>query len=194
MEAQLDRSLAVVDAVLGGDREAFRELVTCNQRMVEVIVSRMVHNDEDRRDLCQEVFVRVYERLGQFQRDSKLSTWIARITINTCLHHVEKKRVPLYEDQVADESTVDDIGDEAVSPDAFTSDRQAALKLSEEIDRLPVIWGTILSLFHLHDMSYTEISGLMKLPEGTVKSYLHRGRKLLKERLTNRFAKEDLCA
>jgi RNA polymerase sigma factor (sigma-70 family) len=194
MEAQLDRSLVVVDAVLSGNREAYRELVTTHQRMVEVIISRMVTNDEDRRDLCQEVFVRVYERLGQFHRDAKLSTWIARIAINTCLHHVEKKRVPLYEDQVSDESTVDDISGEAVSPDSLASDRQAAVKLAEEIDRLPVVWGTILSLFHLHDMSYSEIAGLMKLPEGTVKSYLHRARKLLRERLTNRFAKEDLCA
>jgi RNA polymerase sigma factor (sigma-70 family) len=194
MEAQLDRSLVVVDAVLGGNREAYRELVTTNQRMVEVIISRMVTNDEDRRDLCQEIFVRVYERLDQFHRDSKLSTWIARIAINTCLHHVEKKRVLLYEDQVTDESTVDDISGEAVSTDSLVSDGQAAVKLAEEIDRLPVVWGTILSLFHLHDMSYSEIAGLMKLPEGTVKSYLHRARKMLKARLTARFAKEDLCA
>lgn len=190
----MDRSLVVVEAVLGGDHEAYRELVTANQRMVEVIISRMVANDEDRRDLCQEVFVRVYERLGQFNRESKLSTWIARIAINTCLHHVEKKRVLLYEDQVSDESTVDDICGDGISPESLTSDRQAAVKLAEEIDRLPVVWGTILSLFHLHDMSYAEIGGLMKLPEGTVKSYLHRARKLLKERLTDRFAREDLCA
>lgn len=193
MEAALDQSLPLVDAVLGGNKAAYRELVGLHRRLVEVIVSRMVANDEDRRDLCQEVFVKVYERLDQFQGGSKFSTWVARVAINTCLHHLEKKRVLLYEDEVSDESTVDDCAITTGTPHEYTEDRQAAVRLSEEIDRLPVVQGTILSLYHLQEMSYTEISQMMKLPEGTVKSYLHRARLLLKQRLSTRYAPEELC-
>ena len=62
-----------------------------------------------------------------------------------------------------------------------------------EIDRLPVLYGTILSLYHLEEMSYREIADVMQLPEGTVKSYLFRARKMLKERLSSAYAEEDLC-
>lgn len=193
MEATLDQSLPLVDAVLAGNKTAYRQLIEMHRRLVEVIVSRMIANEEDRRDLAQEVFVKVYERLGQFQRNSKFSTWISRVTINTCLNHLEKKRTPLYEDEVSNESTVDDCEIETESPHEFAEDRNLAVRLSEEIDRLPVVQGTILSLYHLQDMSYSEISGLMKLPEGTVKSYLHRARNLLKRRLSDKYSPEDLC-
>jgi RNA polymerase sigma-70 factor (ECF subfamily) len=193
MEATLDQSLPLVDAVLAGNKTAYRQLIELHRRLVEVIVSRMIANEEDRRDLAQEVFVKVYERLDQFQRNAKFSTWISRVTINTCLNHLEKKRVPLYEDEVANETTVDDCELETESPHEFAEERNLAVRLSEEIDRLPVVQGTILSLYHLQDMSYSEISGLMKLPEGTVKSYLHRARNLLKRRLTDKYSPEDLC-
>jgi RNA polymerase sigma-70 factor (ECF subfamily) len=193
METGLDQSLPLIDAVLGGNKAAYKELVGLHRRLVEVIVSRMIANDEDRRDLCQEIFVKVYERLDQFQRNSKFSTWVARVAINTCLHYLEKKRVLLYEDEVAGESTVDDCAIAASTPHEFTEDRQMAVRLSEEIDRLPVVQGTILSLYHLQEMSYTEISKFMKLPEGTVKSYLFRARQLLKLRLSSRYKPEELC-
>lgn len=193
MESTLDQSIPLVEAVLAGNKAAYKELISRHRRLVEVIVSRMVANDEDRRDLCQDVFVKVYERLDQFQGNSKFSTWLSRVAINTCLNHLEKKRVPLYEDEVANESTVDDCEIGSDTPHDFTEGRNLAVRLSEEIDRLPVVQGTILSLYHLQEMSYTEISGLMKLPEGTVKSYLHRARQLLKSRLSVKYAPEDLC-
>ena len=193
MDATLDQSLPLVDAVLAGNKSAYRELINRHRRPVEVIVARMVANEEDRRDLAQEIFVKVYERLDQFQRTAKFSTWISRVAINTCLNHIEKRRVPLYEDEVTNETTVDDCQLDTESPHEFAEDRNLAVRLSEEIDRLPVLQGTILSLYHLQEMSYTEISGLMKLPEGTVKSYLHRARNLLKRRLSDKYAPEDLC-
>lgn len=193
MDATLDQSLPLVDAVLAGNKSAYRELINRHRRLVEVIVARMVANEEDRRDLAQEIFVKVYERLDQFQRTAKFSTWISRVAINTCLNHIEKRRVPLYEDEVTNETTVDDCQLDTESPHEFAEDRNLAVRLSEEIDRLPVLQGTILSLYHLQEMSYTEISGLMKLPEGTVKSYLHRARNLLKRRLSDKYAPEDLC-
>ena len=59
---------------------------------------------------------------------------------------------------------------------------------------MPVIYGTILSLYHLHDMSYAEISQILSLPDGTVKSYLFRARRMLKDRLLEKFSREELCA
>jgi len=190
----MDKTRTLVRRILDGDAGSFQKLVTDHQRLVGQIVFRMVSNPTEREDLCQDVFVRVYQNLGRFQFQAKLSTWIARIAYNTCLNFLEKKRLPLYEDQVPEGETVDSCTADVESPDQWTQSRQMTVRICEEIDSLPVIYGTIVSLYHLHEMTYAEIGEILSLPDGTVKSYLFRARKLLKERLTARFEREELCA
>jgi len=190
----MNDSRKLVARILSGDPNSFQKLVTDNQRLVGQIVFRMVSNTTEREDLCQDVFVRVYQNLDRFQFQAKLSTWIARIAYNTCLNFLEKKRLPLYEDRVPEGETVDDCQGTSEAPDKWTEARQASVRLSEEIDALPVIYGTILSLYHLHEMTYAEIGDILSLPDGTVKSYLFRARKMLKERMVARFEREELCA
>ncbi|MDD3731275.1 MAG: sigma-70 family RNA polymerase sigma factor [candidate division Zixibacteria bacterium] len=71
-------------------------------------------------------------------------------------------------------------------------DRNLAYRLCQEIDELPVSYGLILSLYHLQEMTYKEISDILSMPEGTVKSYLFRARKLLKDRLVKNYCREDI--
>jgi RNA polymerase sigma-70 factor (ECF subfamily) len=183
-----------IGKILEGDPNAFQQLVKDHERLVGQIVFRMVSNETDREDLCQDVFVKVYQNLASFRHESKLSTWIARIAYTTCLNYLEKKKVPLYEDCTPDGVTVDDCEGVDAGPERWTGARQASIRVCEEIDQLPVIYGTILSLFHLQDMSYAEIGQILHLPDGTVKSYLFRARKMLKERLQIRYSLEELCA
>jgi len=195
MESQpAHQSRLLVDRIMNGDPNAFKQLVKDNERLVGQIVFRMIPWESDREDVCQDIFVKVYQNLASFRFDCKLSTWIARITYTTCLNCLDKKRMPLYEDTNLDGHTVDDCASEGGRPDEWTRARQSSVRICEEIDQLPVIFGTILSLYHLHEMSYAEIGQILSLPDGTVKSYLFRGRKLLKERLQVRFSAEELCA
>lgn len=184
----------LVDRILNGDPNAFKQLVKDHERLVGQVVFRMIPNDSDKEDVCQDIFVKVYQNLVSFRFDCKLSTWIARIAFTTCLNYLEKKKLPLYDDTNADSHGVDDCPSDTGDPEYWTGSRQASVRVCEEIDRLPVIYGTILSLFHLHDMSYAEIGQVLRLPDGTVKSYLFRARKLLKERLQVRYSLEELCA
>jgi len=185
---------SLINMILNGDRDAFALLVKDHERLVGQIVFRMISNRHDREDLCQEIFIKVYQNLSGFQFQSKLSTWIAKIAYNTCLNYKEKKQVPLYEDQAAEGETVDDCASWNAGPDEWTESRQESVKLCEEIDRLPVIYGTIVSLYHLHQMAYLEISEILNLPVGTVKSYLFRARRMLKELMLARYRGEELCA
>ncbi len=189
-----DRARSQVDRVLSGDPNAFKQLVKDHERLVGQVVFRMVPNDSDREDISQDVFIKVYQNLAGFRFDSKLSTWVARIAFTTCLNYLEKKRVPLYEDSGPEGRTVDDCCAGGIDPERWVGSRQASTRVCEEIDKLPVIYGTILSLFHLQDMSYAEIANILRLPDGTVKSYLFRARKMLKERLQIRYSLEELCA
>ena len=182
----------LINRVLKGSQSAFAELVKNNQKLVYHIVSKIVPEAE-REDICQDVFLKVYSNLAGFQRQSKLSTWIGRIAYNRCLNYLEKKKVTLYEDISGEDQTIDSLPLAQSGPDEKAETSDIGAKVRAEIDRLPVKYGTILALFHLEDMTYEEIGQVMGLPDGTVKSYLFRARKMLREQLLARYEIEDLC-
>ena len=136
--------------------------------------------------------MKVYQNLPKFRYQSKLSTWIATIAYNTCINHLQKKRALLYDDVTPDEKTLDNVSADVQRPDKITEDMDISGRLQEEIERLDVRYRSILTLYHLHGMSYAEIGRIMKLPEGTVKSYLFRARKALRTRLILQYEREEL--
>lgn len=191
----------LIEKVLAGDAQAFRVLVENYQRLVCHVVFRMVANEADREELCQEVFVKIYQHLKNFNFQSKLSTWIARIAYNACINYLKKKKTPLYDDLA--ETALDSPEDKALafiegvagdlpSPDELAVNREMRLFLHEAIGELPAQYRAILTLYHLDEMSYREIGEIINLPEGTVKSYLFRARKLLKERMLEKYSAEEL--
>ena len=183
----------LIGRIQAGNTDQFGEIIERYKKLVAHVVFKMVTVEADREDICQEVFVKVYQKLGSFRFQSKLSTWIATIAYNTSLNHLEKKKVPLLDDVAPQESPMERIAAEEGTPDETTENKDLSALLIEEIDRLPVQYGTILALYHLEDMSYKEISQITRIPDGTVKSHLFRARKLLKDRLLAKYKQEDLC-
>ena len=173
----------LVQRVLAGEAKAFKEFIERYKKLVAHIVFRMVANSSDRQDVCQDVFVKAYENLQGFQFQSKLSTWLARIAYNTCVNYLEKKRIPLFEDRKADDSTLDSLASDIETPYDDAEESDASRLLHEQVAALPVLYRTIVTLFHLEGMKYAEIGHILALPDGTVKSYLFRARKMLRERL-----------
>lgn len=171
----------LVEQVLNGNSNAFRFLVAKHQRLVLHVVGRVVQRREDVEDVCQEVFLKVYRKLKLFRGDSRLSTWIARIAYNTSISHVRKQcgNVHSYDEQPLLIAAEHDDG-----PNQNGIERQEAKRyLLEMIETLPVHYRTVLTLYHLEEFSYKEIEQITEMPEGTVKSYLSRARKMLKLRL-----------
>jgi RNA polymerase sigma factor (sigma-70 family) len=183
----------LVDRILAGETDLFRILIEQNQRLVSHVVFRLVPNEFDREDICQEVFLKVYRNLAEFRHDSKVSTWIARIAYNTCLNFLEKKKVPLYDDLTDDDNSFEPVDlESSTRPDNLLESCQTASILQDEISKLPATYKAIVTLYHLDQMSYSEIATTLKMPEGTVKNYLFRARKLLKDRLLAKYRQEDL--
>lgn len=190
----MDDDKKLVEHILRGEEKAFANLVQKYQKLVSHVVFRLVRNETDREDLCQDIFIKIYKNLHNFRQDSKLSTWIASIAHNTCLHYLEKKQVPLYDDMMDTESdlnieqvaeTTPTVMDTVISKDIGSCIRR-------EIDKLSPLSGLLIALFHLEEMSYEEIANVTRLPMGTVKSYLYRARKQLKQRLMNIYTLEDI--
>lgn len=137
--------------------------------------------------------MKIYQNLSSFRSESKLSTWIAKIAYNTCINYSEKRKLPLWDDLPSQAQTPGSLQDRGGQPDCFTEEKEITIHLHSEIEKLPVHFRTILTLYHLDGMSYDEIGKITGMPEGTVKSYLFRARRLLKERLLAKYQPEDLC-
>jgi RNA polymerase sigma factor (sigma-70 family) len=170
----------LVQQIIAGNENAFRYLVANHQRLVLHIVGRVVKQQEDVEDICQEVFVKVFRKIKKFRGESRLSTWIATIAYNTSISHIRGKARKLEE--LVDEEARLDLGKTDDWQVQRTVEKEEAKKiLLQLIEKLPVQYRTVLTLFHLEEFSYKEVEEITGMPEGTIKSYLSRARKLLKE-------------
>jgi RNA polymerase sigma factor (sigma-70 family) len=172
----------LVQQIIAGNENAFRYLVANHQRLVLHIVGRVVKQQEDVEDICQEVFVKVFRKIKKFRGESRLSTWIATIAYNTSISHIRGKA--RKQEELVDEEARLDLGKTDEWQVQGTVEKEEAKKiLLQLIEKLPVQYRTVLTLFHLEEFSYKEVEEITGMPEGTIKSYLSRARKLLKDKL-----------
>lgn len=186
----------VIDRILRGDHRAFGIIIKNTEKLVAQVVFKLIPVAEDRKDLAQDVYLKVYHKLEGFKFQSKLSTWIAQIAYNTCLSWIEKKK-PSYPGDIFQDD-FHERPDESVrtawsnDSEISLSQKELALILRREVEGLPPMYQMLITLFHQEEMSYDELSQITGLPSGTVKSYLFRARKTLKENLLSKYKKEAL--
>ena len=167
------------------DRQAFELLVRRHQDRVYDFCLRMLGEPEEAHDLVQEIFVSIHQNLGSFRMDAKLSTWIFRISKNHCLNRLKylnrRGRGRSHEYGEVVEAELESAVGTAVRPDqALDSARERAL-VHRAISQLDVDQRTLVVLRDIEQLSYEEIVAITDLPEGTVKSRLHRAREKLAE-------------
>lgn len=180
----------LVASILNGNQQLFAVIIKNTESLVAQIVFKMVPDAEDRKDVVQDIYLKAFRNLSAFQFKAKLSTWIAQIAYNTCLNYLRKKKPYLLHDlQQLDEQ--DNITS-THQPEAIVFEKELAALLAAEIDQLPPVYKTIITLYHHEELSYEEIAAITQLPQGTLKSYLFRARKTLKEKLLLRYKKSEL--
>jgi RNA polymerase sigma-70 factor (ECF subfamily) len=167
------------------DRRAFEALVHAHQDRVFDFCFRMVADREEASDLVQEIFVSIHQNLDKFRMDAKLSTWIYRICKNHCLNRLKylKRRGRGRSDEygeVSESALQAAVGSPTKPDDALVANRerelvQRAMRELDEEQRL------LIALRDIQGLTYEEIVEITDLPEGTVKSRLHRGREKLAE-------------
>jgi len=177
----------IVTKVLKGDTRAFELLVKQYERLVFHVIRRLITEQEDIEDICQEVFIKVHKGLFRFNFQSKLSTWIAQVTYFTAVNYLKKyknKQVDSYPDDIENYHFTND------NPEQLLTKKEAANYIEELIMQLPEKYKTVITLYHLNEFSCEEIGEITGMPEGTIKNYLFRARKLLKEKLEVYLKKE----
>jgi len=172
----------LIAQVQNGNTNAYRFLVEKNKNLVWHMVLRMVNQQEDAEDICQDVFMRVFKDIGKFRGDSKLSTWIGSITYNMCVDYVRKKgREKVYP---TDNLGPVIAGKPAIERASDGIDKSELKKVVHQvIDAMPLHYRTVVTLYHLEEFSYREIEEITGMPEGTIKSYLNRGRLMIREKM-----------
>jgi RNA polymerase sigma-70 factor (ECF subfamily) len=182
----------LIKRVLHGDMDSFKQIIIQNQKLVASIVFKMVQQQEDREDLCQEIFLKVYDKLSTFKFHSKLSTWIAHIGFNHCANFLKKNKTILIKDihpvnYDTDENMPQGYVQEIVSynrnPDQQILNKELNKYLLKSIESLSIIQKTIVHLFHQNEFSLDEIATITALPVNTVKSHLFRARTILKSEM-----------
>lgn len=169
----------LVAQILNGNMKSFTFLVSRYQKLVVHITGRLIQRREELEDVNQEVFLKVYQNLGKYRNECKLSTWIATIAYNTSVNYLRKFKKS-EEANLDDKAILDKLTD-FKQDDYETTDLHRYIR--EQIELLPVQYRTVLTLYHLEEFSYQEIEQITGMPEGTVKNYLFRAKALLKEKL-----------
>ena len=157
--------------------------------MVSHMVFRMVNNPADTEDLCQDIFIKIYRNLNRFRYESRFSTWIMQITYNTTLNFIQKKKPRLAEKELME--ITPDLA-EHHRPDRQAEASDMKLHVHKAIAHLPLQYRTVLTLYHLNELHYNEIGTILNMPEGTVKNYLFRARKMLREYFETQYRTEKL--
>ncbi len=167
-----------VRLALEGDGRAFEMLVTTYERVVYSATYRMVGNAEDARDLTQIVFLKAYRNLRSFDPAHRFFSWIYRIAINESLNHLRQRR-PNAELDDAIPSRTSGPEDEVQGSQVRDAVQEALLELSQD-------YRQAIQLRHFMHCSHEEMSGLLGIPEKTVKSRLYTARQLLAKALRRR--------
>lgn len=188
----VDADRVLVAAVLAGVRGAFETLVRDHQRLCWHIINRMVRHPDDTRELCQDTFLRVHRYLHQYRFESALKSWIGQVAYSVARRHLERKRIPIVEPSGDEDaaSLVEHVSD-GFDLEAASADRELEAVLHAEVEALPPLQRTVLTLYHLDEVPIAEIAQITGLTAGTIKSHLFRCRARLRARLQARLGAKE---
>lgn len=184
--------VALVERVRAGDISAYDELVRKYERQVFRIAQHITQNREDAQDVAQDAFLKAYEKLDQFQGNSKFYTWLVRIAVNESLMRLRRRRtgklVSMDEDVQTEEGSVPrDFADWAPNPEQNYSQAELKRILQKTIKGLPPGFRVVFELRDVQGLSTEDTAEALGLSVPAVKSRLLRARLQLRERLTRYF-------
>ncbi|MCL1632132.1 RNA polymerase sigma factor SigW [Sporolactobacillus sp. CPB3-1] len=177
----------LIKKVRKGDQQAFAELVEQYKNSVFGICLRMVGNTQEAEDLSQEAFIRAYKHIDQYDHERKFSTWLFRIATNLSIDFLRRRKNNVSLDAVVPGTeglslnTI--LPDEGEKPDDRIVRKETEEMVQMEIKKLPEKYRLAIILKYIEDLSLKEISEIMDIPVGTVKTRIHRGREMLRKNM-----------
>ncbi|MGE5457183.1 MAG: RNA polymerase sigma factor [Methanococcaceae archaeon] len=185
-----DESQLIIQAQQG-DMQAFEKLIYRYDRHVLAIAASYRNSPEDAKDIYQEVFLRVYKGLKNFERKSEFSTWLYRIAVNVCISFRSREKKYAYAQLESDYDENDEQAGFSISnvpgsddeTDRHLLDKEIKEQVRAAMNSLSPQQKMVFTLKHLREMKIREIAGIMKCGEGTVKKYLFTATQKMREKL-----------
>ncbi len=174
-----------------GRRAAFDEIVDRFKAPLYNFIYRMIGNAATSEDILQETFVRLWVNKDRYREIARFSTWLYTVAANLARSELRRRKIrrwfPLssgggYSDD-SDEERTFDLPDESADPERDYERRNIARRVEEEIQKIPLVFREVIILRDLQELSYEEISSILKIPLGTVKSRINRARLQLQKKL-----------
>ena len=173
-----------VERVLKGDLDAFAEIVARWQRPLVNLAYRFSRDRGRAEEMAQEAFVRAYRALGTWRHDSTFSTWLFAVATNVYRSEIRRGPGPM----VSLEEAADPIDPRQIDGGLENADERRAVRRA--LDTLPLKYRQALVLFYFHDMDVASAARSLRLPQGTLKARLFRGREMLRSKLARCFIHE----
>lgn len=182
----------LLEGLREGAEQAYETLITTYQQPVYNLACRLLNNPGDACDVVQEVFLKVFRKVGSFRGESSLKTWIYRITVNEAHNHQRwfsrhrRQEVGLEGDDEGGPCYSQRLCDPSRSPFDRAMDREQRALIEEALGRLNPSFREVVVLRDIEELSYDEIADVLQLALGTVKSRILRGREALRKDLMGR--------
>ncbi|MFY4776627.1 RNA polymerase sigma factor SigW [Metabacillus sp. RGM 3146] len=170
-----------------GDKNAFAEIVNLYKDRIFQLCFRMLGNVHEAEDMAQEAFIKAYINLHTFKMEKKFSTWLYRIATNLSIDRLRKNKPDYYLDQEIAGTEGLTMYSQVAADVALPEEEVESMELQRTIHRgileLPEKYRSVVILKYLDELSLNEISEILNIPVGTVKTRIHRGREALRKRL-----------
>lgn len=181
--------LKIIESCLLGNTQIFSRLIDNYKNMVYNLAYRMSNNPHEAEDISQEAFLRAYQSLARFNPSYKFSTWLYQITLNIIRDKFKRKEIDYVSLDTPVETDDSEFyhqpADSTNNPEQIVTRQEDVQEIQQAIYSLPLKYREVIVLRHLQDLSYIEISNILKLPSGTVKIRLYRAREQLRKILSD---------
>lgn len=178
LKNRLDPDFNLVERCLNGDEAAWEELVRTHTRRVYGFCYRFTGKDSEAQDLTQEVFLRVFRSLKSYRSDEgAFATWLARLSRNLLIDHYRRNKQERITESIEEQlPMIEERVSSSARPEGMLAGREASEALQAALEKLSPDLREAVILRDLQEMEYREIAQVLKVPEGTVKSRINRGR------------------
>lgn len=169
----------LIEHVLKGEIKAFRKIVERHQARIFYLGMRFFHNLHDAEDFAQEVFLKAYKKLGMFKGQASFGSWLYRLAFNLAINEYRLAKRRLAEIEVER----DDFEDEGLTPEFYLIRAEEISEVQRVLRTMPDRYNLVLRMHYFDGLTYQEIAELTGYPINTIKSHIHRAKRVIKSKL-----------
>ncbi|QFG00039.1 RNA polymerase sigma factor [Psychrobacillus glaciei] len=165
-----------IEEVLSGNKQAYAHIINKYKNPLYATILRMTRNPQNAQDLVQEVFIKVYNQLGKYDRNGIFASWMYRVAINHCMDEFRKKSYQMKQVEINEEKVVN-----TNHPEIIFLKKEKSRQIERLVSTLPEDERMIILLRYINELSYDEISELVEVPLSDVRNKLHRAKKKMRD-------------